>query len=214
MPELEKKTIETAGGDKVEVYDAVQVEEAIKTNADGLKVAEEAKTTLEGELKTATEALEKADEKSEDFKELREKKEELEGKVKENSDALEVSKKANEDLTEKLGQTEQKYRKDTFLKTIAGDDDDLLKKIEFHLEKTVSGMPDSTAEELEAKIKAAYTQATGVVDADKLNSIISSAGGGQPGAAKGKVSDELKDFGKNFGLNAEDFDKAAEKGLI
>lgn len=212
--ELEKKTIETADGEKVEVYDAVKVEEAIKANEDGLKTAGEEKTQLETDLKEATDKLEKADEKSGEFKELREHKEKLEGKVKENAEALETSKKTNEELTEKLGQTEQKYRKDTFLKSIAGDDEELLKKIEFHLEKTVSGMPDGTAEELESKLKAAYTQATGVVDADKLNSIISSAGGGKPGASEGKVSDELVEFGKNFGLEAKDFDNAADKKLI
>ena len=214
MPELEKKTIETADGEKIEVYDASQVEEAIKEKDDGLKEATDAKTELEGNLKEVTEKLEKMDESDKDFKELRSQKEKLEDNLKEKDTTIESLTKEKEDAEGKLTQTEQKYRKDTYIKSLAGDDADLKKKIEFHLESTVSAMPESTPEELQAKLKAAYTQSTGVTDADQLNNIISSAGGGESGASQGKVSDELKQFGKNFGLTDEDWDNAADAGVI
>lgn len=214
MAELEKKTIETASGEKVEVYDAVQVEEALSENKQGLETATEERTKIEGELKVATEALAKVDEKSADFKTLREKKEELEGTLKEKEEAIVNVTKEKDDLTVLLGSTEQKFRKESYLKGLVGDDKDLKEKIDYHLQKTVAGMSEGTVEELEAKLSAAYTLATGITDTDKLSSVISSAGGNGPAAGDSKVSDELKQAGKAFGLDDKDFKAAEDANLI
>lgn len=213
MPDLDKKTIKDEDGNEVEVYDATQVEEALKETEQ--KFGEE-KGTLEKNLKEATEKLEKVDEKDKDFSELRDAKEKLEKDLKSKEDEHE---KTIKDLNSKLGEQEGKEMEDYTNKAIelyVGDDKDTKDKIDFHIENSLKSMPRGTKEEVDALLKSAFTLATGQQDDDKISNVLSSAGDGGSGGSGGgtKVKPELVEAGKNFGLNDEDFKNAEKKGVI
>lgn len=203
MPELEKKTITNEAGEEVEVYDATQVEAALKEKDDGFATE---KTELETKVTETSDALKVAEEKGGDFKETREAKEKAESDLKE----------ATEKHTKEMDELKGGIAKDARTKQInrlADGDTEVAKKIEHHLDNDLSAMPETTKEEIEAKYTAALKLSGGGVEIDSISSVISSAGGGDV-EPTGSVNPELKKLGSNFGLTEDDFKKAQDAGEI
>lgn len=129
-------------------------------------------TKLTEDLNKAQEALAKFENKDLNFGELRKQKEAAEDKVK----------KLAEDIDTKIGNAKKEIlegvTKDHYndtLKSLAGDDEELKKKIEFQYKRLTD--PASTKEEVTKKITDAYILATGKpVDEGVLNSSIISSG--------------------------------------
>ena len=204
-PELEaaKQTIKVDDKEVV-VYDAAKVEEFVKSKE--MTFATE-KQTLEQKAKDAAAELAKVDQSNKDFDGLRKAKETAEATLKEATEKheKEVGELRAAPLTEHRG---------NLIKLLAGDDKDLLQKIEFHLKNTVSAMPETKKEEIDTKLKSAYQLAVGgAYKEDFVGRVISSAGGASHVQAAA-VSDDLKNIGSKFGLDQKDFDAAKAKGLI
>ena len=162
---------------------------------------------LKEDLSKATEDLSKLKETDKNFGELRTAKETLEKKLTdlETNHKTEVEKLKNDVVVSQV---------DGLLKAIVGDDKELRKKMELHMTTTLKTMPVSSKAELEEKVKAAYRLSADVVEIDKIQGIISSAGGGGDGGGEVKISNELRAFGRNFGLEDKDWENAYKAGLI
>jgi hypothetical protein len=201
---MEKKTIKDEEGKEHEVYDAIQVEAALKEKETAFATD---KTKLETDLKEKDEALKKANEKDADFKAVREAKEAAEKALKE------ANEKYQKEITDLKG-SNIKEHKDKLLGLIVGNDKNVEEKMKHHLENTLKAMPESTKEEIDAKLKAAYKLTSGTADEDKISNIISSAGGGDLGVGKVEVKPELKSIGAKFGLNDKGWENAKKAGII
>lgn len=125
-------------------------------------------TVLQQKLKDAEDKLGKVDNKDKNFAALRKQVEDLKAGIDEKiSTATEGAKK------EVLEGVNKDHYSET-LKTLAGDDEELKKKIELHYKRL--GDPASTKAEITAKLKDAYTLATGQ-SAESMNSSVFSSGG-------------------------------------
>lgn len=200
---MEKKTFKDADGTEHEVYEADQVETALKEKEEVFTTEKE---KLVADLKEKEDALAKSNEKAGDFKALRDAKEVAEKSLKDASD-----KHAQEVAT--LKGSNIKEHKDKLFGLIVGNDKNVEEKMKFHLENTLKAMPETTSEEIDKKLKAAYTLVSGHADDERISNLASSAGGGGP-SEKVDVNPDLKKIGKNFGLDDKDWENAKKSGVI
>lgn len=206
------KTIKNDEGEDEEVYTADElqaerdgaVEKYKEENPDKSDEVEK----LQEDLKKATEALEKADDKGKNFNALRKAKEDAEKKV---ADILAgVDEKIGKVKNEVLEGVNKDHYNDT-VAALAGDDEELKKKIEFHY-KRLTNDPSSTKGEITAKLKDAYTLATGQASDGMGASVYGSGGAGRPKAPAGgaKLNTGEKDLAKKIakagGMTLEDKD--------
>lgn len=203
MPD--KQTIKTEDGTEVVVYDAAAVDTLIQSKETEFGTQ---KTALETAVKEANDKLAKADEKGADFAALRTAKEAAEKALAEATD------KHTAEVTELKTKPLVEHR--THLTgLLSGTDTAVKDKVEYHLKNTVSAMPETTKEEVDAKVKAAYQLAVGAnYNDDNVSRVISGAGGVYVDN-KSDLNPDLKQAGmKNFGLNEKDFENAKNAGLI
>jgi len=228
-------------GNPVEAYTPEEVEEKVEELKEELK--EEVKEEVENEFKEETEKLKtqieekdkmiksleedltKVGDKNYNFKSLREKLEKTEQEKKELEEKLaSVDKKIEEKVNALKGELTQKEINDE-IKKLAGGDEELEKKIRYHLEnfkEPAETDPDKRREQVKKQIESAFILATG---GKKPESVLDKAGVSGvsspfvPKASKGTsssvkdVSEEAKELGKKrFGLTDEDF-QAAENAL-
>jgi len=198
-----------ADGNVVEAFTSDEVEEKIEEakeeRAEEIKAEmaveiEESKErieSLEDEVKSATEALEKGDDKAKNFGNLRRAKEAAEKE-------LEDFKK---NTTEKLSALESKMSSkdiDDQSLIMAEGDKSLADKISFYY-KGFQGEPKD-AKERDERFKNALLLANGGESNYLPGNIISGAGGTPTpaGNAKGKISEEAKGVARNLGITDEE----------
>lgn len=200
-------------GTEVEVFTAEELEvqkEAAKQQAiDDFRAENPDKseelTELQQQLEEKTAELEKFKTKDLNFGNLRKQKEDVEKKIGEIE--KQVDEKINIVKKEVLEGVMREHYNDT-LKALAGDDDEVRKKIEFHYKRL--GDAAGTKLEVANKLRDAYILATRVEEVDALTtSVISSGGVGRinPGTKQQSFSPDEKDLAKKFGLNEEDIKK-------
>lgn len=206
------KTISDSTGSEIEVFTAEELETQKNEAIDQYKKDNPDKSeeidSLQKDLATAKEELEKLGKKDLNFANLRQQKEAAETKVeslkKEIDDKIALAKK---EILE--GVMKDHYNE--IMKSLAGDDEELKKKIEFHYNR-IQDVP-TTKEEINKKLRDAWTLATKVEEASALNAtVISSGGVSRPNVkSEKKFTPEEKDFGKKLGaaggieLKEEDF---------
>lgn len=173
-----------------------------QTKVEGLEADLEEKNTL---LKTAEESLGKEQEKDKNFGKLRGKKEEEEGKVKDLEGVVEVLKKDIDGI-----KTDAKRQPvNTIINKLAGDDEELKKKIKFHYASFVVPEED-TEEKQKERIDNAYTLASGLAPTNSLSGeAVGSGGGNAPGTkeveSKGKLSStEASELGEKMGISLKE----------
>lgn len=194
---MEKKKLMDENGEEVDAFPAEQVEAVLKE-----------KTELESKLKETSEALSKMSNTDKDFKSLREAKETLEKEL------TDFKQKHEQEVNELKGAELAKH-KSSLIDVFADKDANTKEKMEYHLKNSLAGMPETTKEQLDEKIKHAYVLATGQRDDDKINSIVSSLGKGSDIKPNlNGVKPELREAGKNFGLNDQDWENAKKANLI
>lgn len=160
------KNEETGEEEEVFTADEVQAqrEEEVKKYQDEHPDQSEELTKLQQKLKDAEEKLGKASDKDKNFAALRKQVEDLKTGI-------------DEKITSAKSEVLEGVNKDHYnetLKTLAGDDEELKKKIELHYKRLTD--PSSTKAEISAKLKDAYTLATGQ-SAESMNSSAYSSGG-------------------------------------
>lgn len=206
MPQKQTVKVDVGGEEKtIEVYDAAAVDTLVKDKETAFSTE---KTALEKTAKDAADALAKVDKTNKDFEGLRVAKETAEKAL------TDATTKYTTEITELKSKPLVEHR--TNLSTLlAGDDKNIAEKIKFHMEKTVTAMPERTKEEIDAKVKAAYQLAIGTgYKEDFVSRVISSAGGGHV-TTKVEVATDLKNMAiKNFGLTEKDFENAKAAGLL
>lgn len=101
-----------------------------------------------------------------------------------------------------------------FIDAVASKDDELKKKIKYHLDNTVSGMKSATVEERKAKVEAAIKLSIDTSEPGLLDSII--AGGGNRGIVipnvdgkQANFTEREKQLGLKLGISEEDYKKYA-----
>ena len=198
--------VKNDAGEDIEVFTPEELQAKEKEITD--KHTAEA-TKLKADLALKEADLAKLKETDKNFGELRAAKEALEKKLSDSETAhkTEVDKIKNESATAQV---------DGLIKAIVGEDVEMRKKMDFHMTKTLAGMPVASKAEMEEKVKSAYRLSADVPDIDKVNGIISSAGGGggEGGGGNLQVSPELKQLGRNFGLSDADWENAHKAGVI
>lgn len=171
--------------------------EALTTEEVNAKIAE-TKTELETQLKEKSDELEKLQTKDLNFKNVRGKVEEKEKEIEELR--KEMAAKFSE-LDTKLSQTGIQSE----ISKLAGDDEEVAKKISFIYNKFSA--PKEGEED--TRLDDAFRLATGTSSKDfnKSNAIYSSGDSYIPvsGIDGNKISDEAKALGKMLGLKDEDF---------
>lgn len=197
--------IKNEAGEEVEVFTPEELK-AKETELITKHTAEADK--LKADLAVAAAELGKLKETDKDFGELRTAKEKLEK-------ALAEREAAHKTEIESIKNAGAIAQVEGLVKAIVGTDTEMKKKMEYHMSKTLAGMPVTSKAEMEEKVKAAYRLSADVPDVDKINGIISSAGaGGGEGSGTLQVSPELKQLGRNFGLNDADWETAHKAGII
>ncbi len=166
-------------GEEEEVFSADEVqaqrEEEVKKYQDEHPDKTDELTKLQDKLKEAEEKLSKADDKDKNFASLRKAKEDAEKKV---ADILAgVDERIGKAKNEVLEGVNKDHYSDT-LKVLAGDDAELLKKIEFHYKRLAD--PSGSKAEITAKLQDAYTLATGQSASSMSSSAYSSGGANRP----------------------------------
>lgn len=191
------KTISDSTGEDVEVYTKEELQIQKDAVLEEFKNANPDKTNelnkLQEDLKKANEDLDKAKNKDTNFANLREAKEALENKVKE----------LNESIDSKVGSAKKeimdgvvKEHYSDIINKLAGDDKELLAKIEFQYKRL--GDAAGTKAEIEKKLNDAYVLATGNM-----------AGGiGQRPFSSGGSAPLKIDRNNNPPLNSEEMDLA------
>jgi hypothetical protein len=204
MPDLEKQTIKDEDGNERTVYDAEQVEAVVAEKETAFTTEKE---ELEAKVKEFEEQM-SGDDKDKDFKELRKAKDEAEKKIQE----LETS--FNKEITE-LKSAPVKQHRDQMLDTYAGKDEDFKKKMESVLTNELKNMPESTKEEVDAKLRSAFKLAADVGDDGRIDASIFSSAAPASTIKSTAIKDDVKDMGsKKFGLSEEDYKNAQDAGLI
>lgn len=203
--ELQSKSDEAAEAAKAKVIEEYKAE-----NLDKVDEIEKLQSDLEAarnDAEAATEELKKATGKEYNFSKLREAKEAAEKRADEANKKLE-----NEVTGIKKLITDDAYN--TTIEMLAGKDEDLKKKIEFHYKRLSD--PADTKQAIEKKLRDAYILAAGgppsgvgmeafVSGAAPITNILKSN-------ASTTIKPEVKEFGKaKFGLTDEDFVKYGGK---
>lgn len=200
-------------GEEVEAFSQEELDAKLKEEADKLRGEFEGKIT---EKETAITKL--ATEKTE-----------LENKMKDikpdhpNFAALkEALDKKDADIgsLRTLIETDKKDRETAemkgFIDVVAGKNEDLRKKIQYHLDNTVNGMKATTIEERKAKVEAAIKLSVDKNEASILDSIMQNGGGRgfippADGAEVANFTEREKSLGAKLGISAEDYKKYASR---
>ena len=199
------ETITKEDGTQIEVLTAEEIEAqrqaAINEAVEKYKAENPDKSE---ELTKAQDELKKFQEKDLNFGNLRTQKEAAEKKVEEILKG--VDDKIGAVKKEVLEGVLQDHYNDT-IKTLAGGDAELQKKIEFHYKRLTDSA--STKEEATKKLTDAFVLATKSDDPGALNaSVISSGGVHRPNIKQSSpVTPELKGVGSKLGLTEEDWTK-------
>ena len=159
--------------------------------------------SLQEELKLKEEELTKVKDKDTNFANLRKQKEAAEKKI--TDITAEIDTKISAVKKEVMEGVMKDHYNDT-LKVLAGDDEEVKKKIEFQYKRLADAA--ATKEEVGNKLRDAWVLATKPEVTDALNSFVISSGGVGKLHIKGqekKFTPEEKALGAKFGLKEEDF---------
>ena len=201
------KKLYDAEGNEVEAFTPEELE---NEQAQAITEKEtQLKTEYETKINDLTEQITKLSGKDQNFATLREAKEKLEGQIKT------ITEQHEKEITEiKTGNIIE--HKTILVSKIAGTDPEFKKRIEY--EVGLLNMPESTKEEIEAKVTKAYQNATGDLKGNIMNKVISSAGAGGGGTGGTNDAARLSELAAKMGVKPEEFttyyNKAKEKGLI
>lgn len=193
--------IKDENGDDVEVYTAAELEEQKQAALEEFKTNNPDKTEeleeLQKELDKKDAELAKANEKGSNFAKLRAE-----------------QKKIEEDIDSKISSAKREViesvMKDHFnetMKSLAGEDEELRKKIEFNYKRL--GDNPVTKDEISSKLRDAYLLASKTSDDGVNNSVFASGGVGKLNIKNNdkKFSQDEKALGAKLGLSAKDFEK-------
>ena len=205
------KNITDSTGVDIEVFTAIELEEQRVAAVEEYKAANPDKSDevsrLMGELETANAEVEKFKGKDLNFSNLRQQKESAEKKLTDLKD--EIERKIGAVKKEILDGVLKDHYTET-LNGLAGDDAELRKKVELHYNRLQDVA--ATKEEVNKKLRDAWTLATKKEDDVLTTSVLSSGGVSNIQAKVGgkKFSPEEKEFGKKLaqagGLTLEDKD--------
>jgi ABC-type phosphate transport system auxiliary subunit len=166
---------------------------------------EEFKKTKEEEVSAINEKLSKLENKDFNFKSLRDLTEEQRAKLSATETILmEQAEKHKEELDALKTKINSSWE-DKILTDIAGSDEELKKKVRDEYKNL--NMPNDTEQDIKLRYEKAYLLASGGKPETNLN--FSSDSGGLPPVQQsvGKISNDVKELGKNLGLSEEDFKK-------
>lgn len=200
------RTITDSTGADLEVFTAEEKEAALEEYRQANPDKSEELSNKEEELKTVQEELEKLKTKDHNFEKLRDSKKVAEGKV----TLEELEKKIKEEVALAQKSILEGVNKDHYvseLSSLTGDDDELKKKIELQYNRLTD--PATTKQDISKKLRDAWLLATRTEELSSLNSAVLSSGGVSRLNFKGnkKFSQEDKELGQKFGLDAKDFEK-------
>ena len=168
--------IKREDGTETELFSAEEIEQQKQAAIDEFKTANPDKTaeltTLQEELKTKEEELEKLKGKDLNFSNLRTQKDAAEKKIE--NITKEIDQKISLAKKEVMEGVMKDHYNDT-LKSLAGEDEDLKKKIEHHYKRL--GDVASTKQEVGIKLRDAYLLAATPPITDALNTSVLSSGG-------------------------------------
>lgn len=167
-------------GTQIEVFTAEEIEAQKQEAIESYKLENPDKTdelnALQEELKSKQESLDKANSKDLNFANLRKAKEEAEKKV------GDILKGVDEKISTIKKEVMEGVMKDHYsetLKALAGEDDEIRKKIEYHYKRLADTA--ATKEEVSGKLRDAYLLATKQDITGSMNqSAFSSSGAGKP----------------------------------
>lgn len=195
MPQV----IQNDAGEDVEVF----TKEELDAQAETAKA--EAVAAKDAELQTAQEELAKLKEKDLNFGNLRDQKDKAEQRV----EALKA------EVDTKIAAAEERITKgvlkdhyDGTVAALAGNDEELRKKVEFHYGRIADVATDKAG--MDKKLRDAYVLATASPEPDALTTTVLSSGGvGRVQAPAGaqRLSAEEQAVGQKFGLSVEDMAK-------
>jgi len=165
--------VENEQGEQVEVYTSEELQAQKEAALEEYKKEKDAELdAAQTELKLATEKLGKLEGKDLNFAKLREQKQEAEDKVERVKQEMEES--LGKFKKEILEGVSKDYYNET-LGSLAGDDAELKKKIEFEYNRLND--PVNTKEDISKKLRDAYILATKLDDSGALSSSAVSSGG-------------------------------------
>ncbi len=191
-------------GDEIEALTEEELEAEKKAAVDtAVKESNDKLTAKETELAKALEDLKKYQDKDYNFKGARDQIENKSKEVDEIRKELDTLKGSVVSELAKLKDSSVAEHKSEILKVLAGEDEELKKKIEFNYERFKD--PSDTKDQVEQKLKDSYLIATGSSVPNKLSSVISSAKA-RPITAD-SIPSEVKGVAGKFGLSEEDLKK-------
>src|SRR3990167_11400581 len=202
-------TTTNESGEEVQVFSSEEVQAEKESALTQFKQEKNAEMeAVQAELKTTNEKLGKYESKDYNFSALRKQKEDTEENIKKIKE--EVDLKIGEVKKEILEGVSKDYYNETLV-TLAGEDPELQKKIEFQYKRL--GDVAGTKEEISKKLRDAYVLATGGENTGAINqSTISSGGVGKVQFRQNnKFTPEEKAFGQKLAaiggiqLKEEDF---------
>ena len=202
---MSKKLVDEEGNE----VEALTPEELDAQQAEAVTVAEnKLREEYEGKVKETQMQLEAEKKKEKDFAKLRELKEKSE------TDLKELKEKYDKEVTEEREKELVEY-KDQLFTALAGKDDELKKKIEFHFARFGSA---ATTDKTEIDklgndaLRLAMGETGGAVSGDVVRT-----GGGAP-LKPGEIPSHLIPHAKAMGMSEEEFiknyQKAKQQGLI
>jgi len=195
------------GDEKFEAYDVegnpidglISPEEIIKQQEDfetNKKVLEENQSKLE-----------KLEKKDFDYKKLRDMTDDEKAKYSAAEMALRERQEALEEDQQSFRDGFVKSIKDDVIKSLAGDDDELAKKMEINYGRIKDSENASSREDISRLMSDAYGMSADIKSGSPLNKAVNSVGNAPIAKSDGPLTPELKDFGKKFGLTDEDMGK-------
>lgn len=195
---------ETLTPDEVETKITEAKEEAQGTFDTETQKLQEQIDEKETSLKVAEEELEKEKEKGKNFGKLRQSTDEKEQEIKERKEEI----KKLQERVEGVETATKEQPVTVMIKKLAGEDEELEKKIKFHYDSFAVPEEDDEEKQKE-RVTNAYTLATGGKPVNPLTGeAISSSGGTVPGAPvgeQGKLSDPgASNVGEKLGLTKEE----------
>lgn len=203
-------TVKLEDGTEVEAMTPEEVEQVKQEAIDAFKAENPDKTAelaeLQEKLREAEEALAKKGDADKNFANLRKAKDDAETKINEFTKTLDE--KVNQVKREVIEGVNKDFLNEK-LTALAGDDEELRKKIEFEYNTTLKGVVPSSKAEIAEKLNKAYVLAN-PSEVNALNSSVISSGGVGRLNIKGsdkKFTPEEKEIGKKFGLTDADFAK-------
>jgi len=204
------KTITDSEGNEQEVFTSEELEQQKTDAVEAFKTENPDKTAevteLQEKLTKATEDLEKASDKDQNFAALRKQKDTAEKKLEETIAGFDekITAKGEEIKKEVLEGVMQDHYNET-LKSLSGDDEELKKKVEFHYKRLQDTA--ATKQELTKKMTDAYILATAPEEASALSTDVVSSGG--------MARANLKETEKKFTQEEKEFaQKLAQAGNI